>query len=59
MKKQIKITINKTSSGYVVSNFEESKIDYFNDDDEGRQQLIKFLANDLLNAEVEGGRLYK
>jgi len=54
--KEINLKINKTDTGYVVT--EENLISFFTDDDQGRKMLIDYLIKNLLNKEVEGGRLY-
>lgn len=59
MKNELNINVNKTSLGYTVVNEEDKRIDYFNDDDDGRQALIGYLIEEVFNKEVSDGRKYK
>lgn len=58
MKTELNVTINKTSLGYTVVNEEDNRIDYFNDDDDGRKAFINYLIQDVFNREVTSGRKY-
>tara|TARA_R110000868_G_scaffold177546_1_gene416527 strand:+ start:374 stop:553 length:180 start_codon:yes stop_codon:yes gene_type:complete len=59
MKTELNVIVNKTSLGYTLVNEEDKRIDYFNDDEEGRQALIGYLIEEIFNQEVKGGRKYK
>jgi hypothetical protein len=58
MNKNIEMILVKTATGYSVSNKTDYTIDFFDDTDDGRKRLLTFLANNLLNEEVIGGRKY-
>lgn len=57
--KELKIELVKTSGGYQISNADAQSIDVFEDTDEGRKEFVRFLVNNVLNLEVEGGRKYE
>lgn len=58
MNKEISIKINKTNLGYTVSDYSNSRISYFTDDDQGRQMFIQYLVEELFNKEVTHGTKY-
>ena len=57
--KEIRLVITKTANGYSVINHTENVASICSDDDVGRKALIQALVDQLLNAEVQGGRGYK
>lgn len=59
MKTELNVIVNKTSLGYTLVNEEDKRIDYFNDDEEGRKALIGYLIEEVFNKELVGGRKYK
>jgi hypothetical protein len=56
--KEVVLKLVKTANGVSLSNESEMTIDIFDDTNHGRQELIKALIDQLLNAEVQGGREY-
>ena len=57
--KEVVLKLVKTANGVSLSNETEMTLDVFDDTDHGRQELIKTLVDQLLNAEVKGGRKYR
>lgn len=57
--KEITLKLVKTANGVTLSNESEMTLDIFDDTDHGRKALIQALVDQLLNAEVQGGRRYK
>lgn len=53
----IELVITKTKAGYSIINDTYGSVDYFEDDDEGRQAFVKYIA-EVMNTEVENGRKY-
>lgn len=54
----IELIIKKGPNGYTVGDEKSGTVDMFEDSDEGRSKFIKFLVDNLLNAEIPGGRKY-
>lgn len=58
MSKKIELKLIKTSNGITAANDEESRIDMFEDTDDGRKEFVKYIVDTFLNKEVDGGRKY-
>lgn len=56
--KELKLEILKTKDGYEIQDLTNLSLYYFSDDEYGRQQLVQFLADNLLNAQITDGTLY-
>ena len=59
MSKKIELSLIKTAEGITATNKEESTIDMFDDDDEGRKSFVEYMIENFINKEVENGRKYK
>ena len=59
MSKKIELSLIKTAEGITATNKEESTIDMFDDDDEGRKSFVEYMVENFINKEVDNGRKYK
>lgn len=57
-KETVNIEIVKTANGYSITDKENSRIDFFEDDDEGRRSVVNYLILNVLNKELKDGRKY-
>jgi hypothetical protein len=56
--KPVQVEIVKTANGYSIADKENNRIDFFEDDDEGRRAVVNYLILNVLNKELPNGRKY-
>lgn len=57
--KEVKLTLIKTPEGISATNETESKVSFFEDDEESRKAFVLFMVDEFINKEVDGGKKYR